>query len=91
MLITLAVLRLVEPFARRSERLESDNYVNAVFVTVLPYRMVITYPAVTKNCLRFELKGKKKSKRTIKDALNIDIKYVIPSFLWEIVERATPS
>jgi hypothetical protein len=30
MLITLAVLKLVEPFARRSERLESDNHINAL-------------------------------------------------------------
>jgi hypothetical protein len=43
MLITLAVFKLVEPFARRSERLENDNYVNA-----LSCQIVITYPAVTK-------------------------------------------
>jgi hypothetical protein len=57
MLITLAVLRLFEPFARRSERLKNDIYVNA-----LSCRIVITYPAVTKTC--FRLKPMKKGKMT---------------------------
>jgi hypothetical protein len=61
MLITDAVLRLVEPFARRSERLSSDNCVNAVFL--LPCQIVITYPAVTKNCLRFKLKPIKRGEK----------------------------
>ena len=51
MLITLAVLRLVEPFARRSERLENDNYVNALSCQIV----IITYPAVTKSCFRLKL------------------------------------
>jgi hypothetical protein len=90
MLITVAVLRLVEPFARRSERLEK-RYLHQFFL--LPCQ-IITYPAVTENISEKprSKKKKKKGRRTVKDALDIDIKYIIPSFLlWKIAERASPS
>lgn len=88
MLITAAVLKLVEPFARRSDRLESD----------IP-SMQSSYPLLDNDspgshCKSSDpnIKNQMKIRRTVKDALNIDVKYIIPSFLlWEIVERASPS
>ena len=62
MLITLAVLRLVEPFARRSERLESDNH-------VMHYNMPDSYNLTRqslKNCLQIKTNDKEgKKKRTV--------------------------
>ena len=93
-LITLAGLTLVEPFARRSERLKRYYVLPSMYFLDPPIINSPTQQSLKNGEISDPKKRKKKKKkkwRTVKDAFNIDVKYVIPSFLlWKIVEWASP-